>query len=170
MADIDYTKLNRTQKLAVFLICIGPESAAEVLKHFDDVEIENLCREMAGFPMISEGVQQQAFEEFSSVVAGSVQSASGGINFAQRTLEIAKGGHNFGPQRSRLSVGAFLVARGPCPPGADLPFMRHHGVVPRRQARPQRSRLQRSVTSSNRHVQIHCYPPAPAAGRHIVGS
>ncbi len=93
MADIDYTKLNRTQKLAVFLICLGPESAAEVLKQFDDVEVENLCREMAGFPMIPEGVQKQAFEEFSSVVASSVQSASGGINFAQRTLEIAKGGH-----------------------------------------------------------------------------
>ena len=31
MADIDYTKLSRQQKLAVFLICIGPEAAAEVL-------------------------------------------------------------------------------------------------------------------------------------------
>ena len=106
MADIDYTKLNRTQKLAVFLICIGPESAAEVLKHFDDVEIENLCREMAGFPMISQGVQQQAFEEFSSVVAGSVQSASGGINFAQRTLEIAKGGHKASAIISRVGPAA----------------------------------------------------------------
>jgi len=102
MADIDYTKLNRTQKLAVFLICIGPESSAEVLKHFDDVEIENLCREMAGFPMISEGVQKQAFEEFSSVVAGSVQSASGGLSFAQRTLEIAKGGHKASAIISRV--------------------------------------------------------------------
>ncbi len=93
MADIDYTKLNRNQKLAVFLICIGPESAAEVLKQFDDTEVEALCREMAGFPMIPEPVQKQAIEEFTSVVAGSVQSATGGIGFAQRTLEIAKGGH-----------------------------------------------------------------------------
>ncbi len=93
MADIDYSKLTRQQKLAVFLICVGPEAAAEVLKQFDDVEVENLCREMAGFPMIPDAVQKQAFEEFSSVVAGGVQSASGGIPFAQRTLEIAKGGH-----------------------------------------------------------------------------
>jgi flagellar motor switch protein FliG len=93
MADIDYTKLTRQQKLAVFLICVGPEAAAEVLKQFDDVEIENLCREMAGFPMIPDAVQKLAFEEFSGVVAGGVQSASGGLNFAQRTLEIAKGGH-----------------------------------------------------------------------------
>jgi flagellar motor switch protein FliG len=93
MADIDYSKLTRQQKLAIFMICIGPEAAAEVLKQFDDVEIENLCREMAGFPMIPDAVQKQVFEEFSSVVAGGVQSASGGLSFAQRTLEIAKGGH-----------------------------------------------------------------------------
>jgi len=91
MADIDYTKLNRQQKLAVFLICIGPEAAAEVLKQFDDTEVENLCREMSNFPMIPELVQKQAMEEFSTVVAASMSSAMGGLTFAQRTLEIAKG-------------------------------------------------------------------------------
>jgi flagellar motor switch protein FliG len=91
MADIDYTKLNRQQKLAVFLICIGPEAAAEVLKQFDDTEVENLCREMSNFPMIPEAVQKQAMEEFSTVVAASMSSAMGGLTFAQRTLEIAKG-------------------------------------------------------------------------------
>jgi flagellar motor switch protein FliG len=93
MADIDYTKLSRMQKLAVFLICVGPDSAAEVMKHFDDTEVESLCREMAGFPMIPEAIQKLALDEFTGVVAGSVQSAAGGIAFAQRTLEIAKGGH-----------------------------------------------------------------------------
>lgn len=102
MADLDYTKLNRQQKLAVFLICIGPEAAAEVLKQFDDTEVENLCREMAAFPMIPEATQKQAFEEFAGVVAGSVQSAAGGIPFAQRTLEIAKGGHKASAIISRV--------------------------------------------------------------------
>lgn len=91
--DIDYHKLSRPQKLAIFLICIGPEAAAEVLKQFDDVEIETLCREMAAFPMIPDAVQKLAIEEFASIVASGVQSATGGIPFAQRTLEIAKGGH-----------------------------------------------------------------------------
>jgi flagellar motor switch protein FliG len=91
MAEIDYPKLNRQQKLAVFLICIGPESAAEVLKQFDDSEVESLCREMAVLPMIPEAVQKLALEEFVGVVAGSAQSASGGISFVQRALEIAKG-------------------------------------------------------------------------------
>lgn len=91
MADIDYSKLSRQQKLAVFLICVGPEAAAEVLKHFDDAEIEGLCREMSGFTVIPEAVQKDAMEEFSSVVASSVQSAMGGVAYTQRALEIAKG-------------------------------------------------------------------------------
>jgi flagellar motor switch protein FliG len=93
MADIDYAKLNRQQKLAIFMISIGPEASAAVLKQFDDVEIESLCREMAAFPMVSESVQKQAMEEFAGVVASSVQSATGGIGFVQKTLELAKGDH-----------------------------------------------------------------------------
>jgi flagellar motor switch protein FliG len=91
MADIDYTKLSRQQKLAIFLICVGSESAAEVLKHFDDNEVEVICREMAGFPMVSESVMKQALEEFAGVVATSASSLLGGMNYAQRALEIAKG-------------------------------------------------------------------------------
>jgi len=91
MADIDCTKLSRQQKLAIFLICVGSESAAEVLKHFDDNEVEVICREMAGFPMVSESVMKQALEEFAGVVATSASSLLGGMNYAQRALEIAKG-------------------------------------------------------------------------------
>jgi len=91
MADIDYSKLNRMQKLAVFMICIGPEAAADILKQFDDNEVEVLCREMSTFQVVSESVMKQSMEEFSSVVATSVNSSLGGLSFAQRTLEIAKG-------------------------------------------------------------------------------
>jgi flagellar motor switch protein FliG len=91
MADIDYTKLNRMQKLAIFLICIGPEAAADILKQFDDTEVELLCREMATFQVVPEPVIKQAMEEFSGVVATSVSSSLGGLAYAQRTLEIAKG-------------------------------------------------------------------------------
>src|SRR6218665_1575570 len=102
MADIDYAKLNRQQKLAIFLISIGPESAASVLKQFDDIEIENLCREMAAYQMIPENVMKQAMDEFASVVASSVQSATGGIAFVQRTLELAKGDHRASAIVSRV--------------------------------------------------------------------
>ena len=91
MVEFDYTKLNRQQKLAVFLIVIGPEAAAEVLRQFDDPEIEMLCREMSVFTIIPAGAQKQAVEEFSSLVANGAGSALGGLGYAQRALEIAKG-------------------------------------------------------------------------------
>ena len=84
MADIDYAKLNRQQKLAIFLICIGPEAAAEVLKQFDDATIELLCREMSTFPIVTQAVQKQVMEEFSSVVSQSFTSALGGLSYATR--------------------------------------------------------------------------------------
>lgn len=91
MADIDYTKLTRQQKLAIFLIGVGPDAAADILKQFDDSGVELLCREMAGFPMVADSVMKQAFEEFSGVVASSVTSTLGGLAYAKETLSIAKG-------------------------------------------------------------------------------
>lgn len=91
MADIDYSKLSRQQKLAIFLIVAGPETAAEVLKQFEDPDIELLCREMSTFTMVPEQTQKQVLEEFSSILTTSVTSALGGLPYAQRTLEIAKG-------------------------------------------------------------------------------
>ena len=91
MPDLDYTKLSRQQKLALFLIVIGPEAAADVLRQFDDAEIEVLCREMSVFTIIPASAQKLAMEEFSTLVAQSATSALGGLGYAQRTLEIAKG-------------------------------------------------------------------------------
>jgi flagellar motor switch protein FliG len=91
MADIDYSKLNRQQKLAVFLIVIGPDAAADIMKNFDDTEIELLAREMSNFTMIPDGVKKQALQEFAPIVGDSCMSTLGGLSYAQRTLEIAKG-------------------------------------------------------------------------------
>jgi hypothetical protein len=91
MVDFDYTKLSRQQKLAVFLIVIGPEAAAEVLRHFEDMEIELLCREMSNFTSIPAAVQKQTMEEFASLVASERRLGARRLGYAQRTLEIAKG-------------------------------------------------------------------------------
>jgi len=108
-ADLDYSQLNRQQKLAVFLVVIGPEAAAEVLKQFDDVQIEALCREMSVLSIIPKSVQNQVLEEFSSVVAHSANSALGGLAYAQRTLEIAKGDYKAAGIVSRIGpVGTSL--------------------------------------------------------------
>lgn len=91
MDDLDYSKLTRQQKLAIFLVVIGPEPASEILKQFDDGTTELLCREMAAFSIIPHAVQKQAIEEFAGVVAQSMTSVMGGVGVTRRTLELAKG-------------------------------------------------------------------------------
>lgn len=91
MADLDYTKLNRQQKLAIFLIVIGPEAAAEIMKTFDDTEIELICREMSNYTMVADNIRAQVLEEFAPIVGESCLSTLGGLPYAQKTLEIAKG-------------------------------------------------------------------------------
>jgi flagellar motor switch protein FliG len=109
MADIVYEKLSRQQKLAIFLIVIGPEAAAEVLRHFEDTEVEAVCREMAQFAMIPDEIQKQALEEFSGVVAEGAGAIMGGASFAQRTLEIAKGGYKASSIMGRVGPSAAPV-------------------------------------------------------------
>ena len=111
MADIDYEKLTRRQKLAILLIVVGAETAAEVLRQFDDHEIGALCREMSAFTMIPEPVQRRVLEDFAGIVAPSVTSVCGGLPYAQRALEIAKGDskasalmNHLGPIRSSAEV------------------------------------------------------------------
>jgi flagellar motor switch protein FliG len=90
---IDYGKLTRMQKLALFLLVIGPEAAAEILRSFDDGQIELLCREMGGFPMVPDFVRRQVLEEFAPLIGESVSSSLGGLDFAKRAVEKVRGDH-----------------------------------------------------------------------------
>ena len=105
MSESDYSKLSRPQRLAIFLIIIGPEAAAEVLRQFGDAEIEVICREMSTFTVVPIELQKLSLEEFSPLVARSMGSALGGMSFAQRTLEIAKGDYKASAIVGRIGPG-----------------------------------------------------------------
>lgn len=91
MIVIDYKQFTRVQKIAAFLIFIGPEAAAEVMKEFETAHLELICREMATLEVLDEGVQRQLLEEFGHVIANGVNSKLGGVNYAQSVLSRAKG-------------------------------------------------------------------------------
>lgn len=105
MTDEEYNKLTRPQRLAIFLIIIGPEAAAEVLRQFGDSEIELICREMSTFTVVPTETQKLSIAEFSPLVAKSMGSALGGMSFAQRTLEIAKGDYKASAIVGRIGPG-----------------------------------------------------------------
>lgn len=100
----DYTKLTRQQKLAVFLIVIGSEAASDVLKQFDDAEVELLCREMSQFPMVPDTLARQVLEEFSPIVGESIASTLGGMDYARGALELACGDYKANAILSRVGA------------------------------------------------------------------
>ena len=83
--------MTRIQKLAAFLVVIGPEAAAYVLKQFEDEEIEAICKEMTKIEAIEEDLQKSVVEEFSGVILSSYSSLLGGPLYTRKALEIAKG-------------------------------------------------------------------------------
>lgn len=105
MSIPSYQHLTKLQRLAIFLIVIGPETAAEILRQFEDPEIEAICREMTHFPVVEPEVQQEVIEEFSSLIMESFSSLAGGAAFARRTLELAKGDTKAASILERISPG-----------------------------------------------------------------
>lgn len=93
MAAIDYTALTKAQKIAAFLIVIGPDAAAELMKHFENAEVEVICRELATLDVLDEGTQRAVLQEFAGVIVEGATSLLGGLPFAQAALEKARGGY-----------------------------------------------------------------------------
>lgn len=105
MATAIYDDLSKRQKLAIFLIVLGPETAAEVLRQFEDAEIEAICKEMTNFQVIDQNMQAQTIREFAEVLGASASAVSGGAGFARRTLELAKGDSKAASILDRISPG-----------------------------------------------------------------
>ena len=49
----DISKLTKIQKLAILLIILGPEAAAQILKNLDEHELEAVSAEMSHQTFIS---------------------------------------------------------------------------------------------------------------------
>jgi flagellar motor switch protein FliG len=107
--DPDFTKLSRQQKLAIFLIVLGPEPAAEIMRHLDDTDIELVCREMSQYTMISDALRSKVLEEFSPLIGESIAATMGGLDYARRALEIARGDYKAGSIIGRLGPAGTAV-------------------------------------------------------------
>ena len=83
--------LTNAQKLAAFLIIMGEEAAAEVLKQFDDNERELICAEMANLPLLDANEQGQVLQEFTTLAVEARSGVSGNVDFTRRVLEKAIG-------------------------------------------------------------------------------
>jgi flagellar motor switch protein FliG len=81
----------RIQKLACLLVILGPDSAAQILRGFDPIEVVNICSEMAKFTMIGQETQMEILRDFSEVAVEAGTAVRGGVDVTRATLEKAVG-------------------------------------------------------------------------------
>jgi flagellar motor switch protein FliG len=108
IATIEVIKMTKLQKLAALLIILGPESAAEILKHLEEDEVESISLEMARMPSISREMQQEILKEFTEVAVHASTAILGGPGYAKNVLEKSIG-------TSRATEIISRIVPGPTP-------------------------------------------------------
>ena len=83
--------LTPTQKLAAFLVIMGEESAATIIKQFDDNERELICAEMANLPLLDAAAQGAVLQEMTIMAVDAQNAIVGGVDFTRGVLEKSVG-------------------------------------------------------------------------------
>ena len=92
MSDsVDKLNLNASQKLAAFLVIMGEDAAAEIVKNFDDNERELVCAEMANLPLLDSQQQGEVLQEFTEMAVEARSGISGSVDFTRSVLEKSVG-------------------------------------------------------------------------------
>lgn len=99
------SELNNRRKAAVMLTLLEPETAAEVLKHFDDEQIETLTLEVARLEKVSPDQKDQIISEFHEMALAQDYIAEGGVESARKVLEAA-----FGSEKAQSMVKKITTA------------------------------------------------------------
>jgi flagellar motor switch protein FliG len=87
----DITKMTKMQKLAVLLVMLGPDSAAQLMKGLDEHELDVVSTEMAKLSLITQDLQWEILREFSEVAVQASTAVLGGVDYTRNVLEKAVG-------------------------------------------------------------------------------
>jgi len=79
------------QKAAVFLVTLGSEISAEIFKHLQEDEIEQLTFEIARLETVDPSERDKVLMEFQELMMAQDFISSGGIDYARDLLERALG-------------------------------------------------------------------------------
>ena len=84
--------MTSTQKVAAFLIAMGPTTASEILKNIKDTDLlEQITLDIASLHKISTDMLNSILDEFHALFIASDYVQSGGMSYAQTLLEKAYG-------------------------------------------------------------------------------
>ena len=79
------------KKVALVLIAMGVDNAAQVMKHFDEKEIEAVTVEIAKLQNVPADTLGEAIEEFYQLMLAKQYIVNGGMDFAKKVLVNAWG-------------------------------------------------------------------------------
>ncbi|MEN3001986.1 MAG: flagellar motor switch protein FliG [Armatimonadota bacterium] len=96
-------KLTGKQKAAIVLVALGTDTAAKILPHLNEAEVEELGLEIARLGSIPAEVRQQVIREFYEVCLAQNLALEGGIDHARAILEQAFGAEKANEILSRLT-------------------------------------------------------------------
>ncbi len=95
--------LTGLQKAAIFMISLGVENSAKIIRHLSDSEVERVTAEMANSHKVSQELRGKVLEEFSHMFMAQEAFSSGGIEYAKGVLERAFGSQKAVEIISRLA-------------------------------------------------------------------
>ena len=84
-------EMTPTQKLAALMILLGEDTAAAMIKSFDDNERELVCAEMANLPMMDQEQQGQVLQEFTEMAIAASSGVTGSVDYTRKVLEKSVG-------------------------------------------------------------------------------
>ena len=84
-------KMTADEKAAIFLIAMGVGSAAAIMRHLPEEEVEKISVEVARLRDVSSDMVQGTIEEFYRMMMAKDYMAQGGMDFAKQVLEKAWG-------------------------------------------------------------------------------
>jgi flagellar motor switch protein FliG len=87
----EYKSLPKIRRLAMFLLVIGPESGAPILRALDSQQREAIIQEVSELGVVDESQQQMILQEFSGFLAENLTAPRGGKEVAVNFFENALG-------------------------------------------------------------------------------
>ena len=83
--------LTALQKVAVFLIALGEDLTAEIMRYLSDQEAQDIALAITEMQVVNTELMDQVLEEFADHLIAGKSVSQGGADFARQALEIALG-------------------------------------------------------------------------------
>ena len=82
----DISELDGVTKAAIFMLAVGSDPAADILKHMPAEKVEEVTRELAGLGRVPDDVQNAVIEEFYNISIASQYANEGSLGYAKTLL------------------------------------------------------------------------------------